>query len=73
MYAYNDNFEQRVGAAIHHSPYLFGRKLCVSAEAGRVTLSGVVASYYQKQMAQESLRRIDGVQSIDNRLEVLPR
>ena len=38
---------------------------------GRVTLRGVVASYYAKQMAQEALRHIDGVQEIANELQVL--
>jgi hypothetical protein len=34
-------------------------------------VEGVVGSFYQKQMAQETLRRIDGVGSIENRLEVV--
>jgi hypothetical protein len=29
-----------------------------------------VHSYYQKQMAQEALRRLEGVQAIDNKIEV---
>jgi osmotically-inducible protein OsmY len=37
---------------------------------GRVTLHGTVRSYYHKQMAQESLRRLSGVGEIENRLEV---
>ena len=64
-------FEERVDAAVQHNPHLSGRSLRVATHAGRVTLRGVVRSYYQKQMAQESLRRVDGVQCIDNRLEVL--
>ena len=70
MIADTNNFEERVDAAIYCSPYLPGRKLRVIADSGCVTLSGVVDSYYQKQMAQETLLRIDGVQAIDNRLEV---
>jgi osmotically-inducible protein OsmY len=35
-----------------------------------VVLKGSVQSFYQKQMAQESIRRIDGVERIDNLLEV---
>ena len=31
---------------------------------------GKVATYFQKQMAQESLRSIEGVQHIENQLEV---
>ena len=71
MIADTMTIEERVDAAVQHNPYLLGRKLRVATDAGRVTLRGVVNSYYQKQMAQETLRRIDGVQCIDNRLEVL--
>jgi osmotically-inducible protein OsmY len=44
----------------------------VSCEAvdGKVVLSGKVRSFYLKQLAQEILRKIDGIGSIDNRLEV---
>jgi osmotically-inducible protein OsmY len=33
-------------------------------------LQGVVGTFFQKQMAQEALRRVDGVQQIENNLEV---
>jgi osmotically-inducible protein OsmY len=36
-----------------------------------VVLTGRVQSYFQKQMAQESLRRIEGVGRIVNNLEVI--
>jgi osmotically-inducible protein OsmY len=35
-----------------------------------VTLRGVVRTYFQKQMAQEVVRRVDGVDEICNELEV---
>ena len=35
-----------------------------------MVLKGTVNSYFQKQMAQEAIRRIDGVELIDNQLEV---
>jgi osmotically-inducible protein OsmY len=46
------------------------RNLRFEASDGRVTLHGTVHSYYQKQMAQEALRRLEGVQAIDNKIEV---
>jgi osmotically-inducible protein OsmY len=46
------------------------RNLRFEASDGRVTLHGTVHSYYQKQMAQEALRRLEGVQTIDNKIEV---
>jgi osmotically-inducible protein OsmY len=44
----------------------------VSCQAvdGKVVISGKVRSFYLKQLAQEILRKIDGIGAIDNRLEV---
>ncbi|HTN76601.1 MAG TPA: BON domain-containing protein [Pirellulaceae bacterium] len=60
----------RVDSVIQASPYLTGRNLRFETEAGRVTLKGVVNTYFQKQMAQEALRKLDGVTAIENELEV---
>lgn len=71
MPALDANFVERVELAVHTNPHLFGRKLRIETDEGRVVLHGTVRSYYQKQMAQEALRRVDGVQGIENRLVVL--
>lgn len=60
----------RARTALESSPHLARKQLRVETRQGRVTLHGVVGSYYQKQMAQETLRKIDGVDAIDNLLEV---
>jgi len=60
----------KVLTALTRNPYLSGRKLRFEAEEGRVTLRGVVQSFFQKQMAQEALRHVDGVHEIQNELEV---
>ncbi len=60
----------RVSLALERSPHIGRRNVRIETEQGRVTLLGVVSSYYQKQMAQEALRRVDGVESIENHLEV---
>jgi osmotically-inducible protein OsmY len=62
--------DDRVFTALTRNPYLAGRTLRIETEEGRVTLRGVVRSYFQKQMAQETLRRLDGVDEIYNELEV---
>lgn len=62
--------DDRVLTALSRNPYLAGRNLRFETEKGRVTLRGVVRTYFQKQMAQESLRRVDGVDQIENELEV---
>ena len=53
------------------NPYLSNRKLRFEASEGRVTLKGKVRTYFQKQMAQEMLRDVEGVASIENDLEVI--
>ncbi len=61
--------EQVQNAVVHH-PHLKQRRVHFKTENGRVTLNGSVESYFEKQMAQEALRNIDGITSIENQLEV---
>jgi osmotically-inducible protein OsmY len=61
---------QRVEGAIHTNPYFSGRMLRFETEGSRVVLRGNVASFFQKQMAQEAVRRVAGVEHIENALEV---
>jgi osmotically-inducible protein OsmY len=60
----------RIRDALTTNPHLPKQQLRIEAEDGLVVLKGNVKSFYQKQMAQEAIRRIDGVQRIDNLLEV---
>jgi osmotically-inducible protein OsmY len=60
----------RISSAIQKNPHLSRRKVQFEAQNGRVVLRGTVPTYYQKQMAQEALRRLDGVEHIENNLEV---
>lgn len=62
--------DDRVLIALEKNPYLARRNLRFETSSGRVTLRGVVNTYFQKQMAQESLRHVDGVDEITNELEV---
>ncbi|NQT12139.1 MAG: BON domain-containing protein [Planctomycetes bacterium] len=62
--------EDKVLSAIERNPHVPGRNLRFETESGRVTLRGVVHSYFQKQMAQEALRGVEGVAEIRNELEV---
>ncbi len=61
----------RVDTALRENPHLQGRHVLLEDNDGTVTLRGTVESYYQKQMAQESLRAIDGIEKILNQLEVV--
>jgi len=60
----------RLAQALARDPFLARRNLRCESHGDRVILRGVVSSYYHKQMAQEVLRRIDGVRQISNELEV---
>lgn len=60
----------RIDQAFSVSPHLSGRHLVVEKDADTVVVRGTVETYYQKQMAQEIMRRVEGVQKIDNQLEV---
>ncbi|MGD0383602.1 MAG: BON domain-containing protein [Thermoguttaceae bacterium] len=62
--------DDRVLNALERNPYLTRRNLRFETQQGRVTLRGVVNTYFQKQMAQETLRHIEGVAEITNELEV---
>lgn len=64
------NLAEEVEGAIRQSPYLSDREMRIQALNGVIKLEGQVNSFFQKQMAQELLRRVDGVQRIDNRLSV---
>lgn len=61
---------EQVMHALGQHPHLARQKLRTEHVDGHVTLRGVVGSYYQKQIAQEVIRRIDGVFQIANELEV---
>ena len=60
----------RISRALATSPFVPPRKVMFEETAGTIVLKGQVDSFFQKQMAQEALRRVDGVQSIENLLEV---
>ena len=61
---------QRVDSAIKTSPHLSGHQVYCQEESGIVVLHGRVDSFFQKQMAQETLKRLSGVEKVINELEV---
>ena len=50
---------------------VFLRDVSVERSQGCVRLSGKVRSYYHKQLAQEAVRQVDGVEQVENDLVVL--
>lgn len=67
----NDSLAERIDRVMRTNPYVNRRLLRFETEGNRVILQGAVRSYFQKQMAQELIRRIEGVEEIENCLEVL--
>lgn len=61
---------ERIYDALTTNPHVPSHQVRVEAVDGRVVLKGNVDSFFQKQMAQEAIRRVDGVQRIDNLLQV---
>jgi osmotically-inducible protein OsmY len=59
-----------VQGALSRSPYITGQNLRIEAAEGVVRLEGAVRSFFHKQMAQEVIRRVDGVERIENLLQV---
>ncbi len=66
----NTPLVDRAKTALVNNPHLSHRSVRLEAQEGRITLHGVVRSFYQKQMAQESLRGLEGLERIENQLQV---
>jgi hypothetical protein len=60
----------QVHGALSRSPYISARDFRIEAEEGVVRLEGAVRSFFHKQMAQEVIRRLDGVERVVNCLQV---
>ncbi len=64
------NLEEKVLCILKKDPRLAYREVYCQADSGRLILRGCVRSFFEKQIAQEILRRIEGVGEIHNELEV---
>ncbi len=60
----------QVRGALNKSHYIPPRQVRVATQGNKVRLEGTVTSFYQKQMAQELARRVDGVEAVENQLQV---
>ncbi|MGQ0635986.1 MAG: BON domain-containing protein [Planctomycetaceae bacterium] len=67
------SLHEAVRAALAGARNLRLRRLEVEVLNGVVVLSGEVATYYQKQLAQAMVQRVDGVGRVANGLEVFCR
>jgi osmotically-inducible protein OsmY len=66
---------RRLHADVHRAlalnPYFAGRCLDVELRESEVVLSGVLGSYFHKQMAQESVLSVHGVGRVHNQIRVV--
>lgn len=60
----------QVHGALRRTPYVWSGDVRIEEEEGVVRLEGAVRSFFHKQMAQEVVRRLDGVERVVNRLQV---
>jgi osmotically-inducible protein OsmY len=56
--------------ALKRSDYAALRRLSVESRDGRLVISGKVSTYYEKQLAQETLMPVKGSLMLDNRVAV---
>jgi hypothetical protein len=65
--------EQNATRALDAHPHFRGRTKTVRIECRHdtLTITGRLPSFYLKQLLQETLRRVDGVDRIDNRVDVI--
>jgi len=60
----------QVRGVLSQSHFLAPRQVQIETNEGNVRLEGTVSSFYHKQMAQELVRRLDGVEQVENQLQV---
>jgi osmotically-inducible protein OsmY len=64
--------QKRIIDALHRHADIDARRIHVEAEGNRVTLSGTVRSWMEKDEAQRAAWRVPGVAVVDNRISVVP-
>jgi osmotically-inducible protein OsmY len=56
---------------LRSNPYLALKKVSCDSHEGVLILRGCVPSYYLKQIAQQAVASLEGVERIDNQIEVI--
>lgn len=73
----NSRLDQRLNGQVHHAlamipQYTVFDNLSYSVNDGTVTLYGQVRNPIIKQEAASSVKRLEGVEKVDNQIEILP-
>ena len=56
---------------LRRNPYLALKNVACDCRGGVLVLRGCLPSYYLKQVAQEVVARLEGVQAVDNQIQVV--
>jgi len=67
--AFSDN-DSEIARRLHRHPSFRGGKLRLQRHEKRIVLQGSVPTWYDKQLAQELIRRLDDVEEVVNDLVV---
>ena len=70
MHKPNNLLEMDVKSEFGWDPLLDATRIVVNATEGKVTLTGVVPTYYETVLADEDASRVGGVTTVDNQLLV---
>jgi osmotically-inducible protein OsmY len=57
--------------ALRSGPYPALKNLCCDCRGGVLVLRGCLPTYYLKQVAQEVVAHLEGVQGVENQIEVV--
>ncbi|MBX3416945.1 MAG: BON domain-containing protein [Pirellulaceae bacterium] len=67
-----NNLAQKISLVFVNHPHLQRRHVHFKMDGeDKVTLEGTVASFFEKQLAQEALRSIPAIERIENHLRVV--
>jgi len=64
-----DQSVSTVQNSINQNPYL-NSEIRVQHQNGKILLEGQVSSFFEKQMAQETIKQLDAFEYIENAIEV---
>jgi osmotically-inducible protein OsmY len=62
---------ERAESELRRNAYFALKNIACEYREGVLTLTGCLPTYYLKQVAQEAISRIDGVERVENRIEVV--